>query len=221
MVIRKKWIAAACCLLISAASVYGLWRELSPFLAKPIEQAVAPDTYGDEAFRLGLSSYSRTLVMKDCFRIILAYSDIDMVDEAARGIVSTCADRAGEIVAASPSNAFAWLTRAAASARLLRMEDFDLALRNSQLTGPNEQWIARYRVNLAETYFAQLSPAARKAEEADLRLLASSERGVKLIAQRYITDPDFRARISAVVETMPGERQAAFLRSVKKAMAKG
>ena len=101
------------------------------------------------------------------------------------------------------------------------MEDFDLALRNSQLTGPNEQWIARYRVNLAETYFAQLSPAARKAEEADLRLLASSERGVKLIAQRYIADPDFRARITAVVETMPGERQAAFLRSVKRAMAKG
>jgi len=221
MVMWKKWVAAFCCLLVSAASGYGLWRELSPFLAKPIEQAVTPDAYGGEDFALGLSSYSRTLVMKDCFRIVLAYSDLDMIDAAARGIVQTCADRAGEIVAEAPSNGFAWLTRAAASARLLRMEDFNLALRNSQLTAPNEQWIARYRVNLAETYFAQLNPAARKAEDADLRLLASSERGVKLIAQRYIASPDFRARITAVVETMPPQRQISFLRSVKRAMDKG
>jgi len=221
MVMWKKWAAAACCLLVSVASGYGLWKELSPFLAKPIEQAVPPDAYRGEDFSLGLSSYSRTLVMKDCFRIVLAYGDLDMIDAAARDIVRTCADRAGEIVADAPSNGFAWLTRAAASARLLKMEDFNLALRNSQLTAPNEQWIARYRVNLAETYFAQLSPAARKAEDADLRLLASSERGVKLIAQRYIASPDFRARITAVVETMPPERQMSFLRSVKRAMVKG
>jgi hypothetical protein len=58
-------------------------------------------------------------------------------------------------------------------------------------------------------------------EEADLRLLASSEKGVRLIAQRYISNPDFRARITAIVERMPQERQIVFLKSVKKSMGKG
>lgn len=220
MVKQGKWIAMVCCLLISAASGYGLWRELAPFMAKPIEQALTPDVFSDEDFDFGLSSYSKTLVMKDCFRIALAYRDIDMIDEAARDVVSKCAARASEIVAATPTDSFAWLVRAAASVRLLAKDEFNAALRQSQLTGPNEQWIARFRVNLAETYFPQLSAETVKSEAADLKLLASSERGVKLIAKRYVSNPDFRARITAIVETMPPDRQLAFLGNVKKSMGK-
>ena len=111
--------------------------------------------------------------------------------------------------------------RAAASVRLLERDDFNAALRQSQLTGPNEQWIARFRVNLAETYFSQLDAKTVESEAADLKLLASSERGVELIAQRYIANPDFRARITAIVENMPQDRQIVFLRNVKKSMGKG
>ncbi|OBZ97015.1 hypothetical protein ADU59_04800 [Pararhizobium polonicum] len=221
MVKQRKWIAMACCLLISVASGYGLWRELAPFLAKPIEQALAADDFSGENFDFGLSSYSKTLAMKDCFRITMAYSNLDMIEEPTRNVVSTCASRAADIVATTPTDSFAWLTRAAASARLLADKDFNDALQQSQLTGPNEQWIARLRVNLAETYFPQLNAQSVKSEEADLRLLASSERGVQLIAQRYISNPDFRARITAVVEQMPQDRQIVFLKTVKKSMGKG
>jgi hypothetical protein len=221
MVRPRKWIAMVCCLLIAAASGYGLRRELAPFTAKPIEQALTPSAFADEDFGYGLSSYSKTLVMKDCFRIVLAYSDIDMIDEATRDVVSKCANRASEIVATTPTDSFAWLVRAAASVRLLARDDFNAALRQSQLTGPNEQWIARFRVNLAETYFPQLSAETVKSEAADLKLLASSERGVKLIAERYIANPDFRARITAIVETMPQDRQIVFLRNVQKSLGKG
>ncbi|MEK1929693.1 MAG: hypothetical protein AAAC47_07860 [Pararhizobium sp.] len=190
-------------------------------MAKPIEQALTPDGFADEDFDFGLSSYSKTLVMKDCFRIVLAYSDIDMIDEAVRDVVSKCANRAAEIVATTPTDSFAWLARAAASVRLLAKDEFNAALRQSQLAGPNEQWIARFRVNLAETYFPQLSAETVKSEAADLKLLVSSERGVKLIAERYVSNPDFRARIAAIVETMPQDRQIVFLRNVKKSMGKG
>ncbi len=210
-----------CCLLFSMASGYGLWRELAPFLTKPIKEVLVADEFAGEDFDFGLSSYSKLLVMTDCFHIVLGYGGIDMVDEAVRSVVSKCADRASDIVKTTPTDSFAWLVRAAASARLLANDDFNVALQQSQLTGPNEQWIARFRVNLAETYLTQLSARSVTSEEADLRLLASSEKGVRLIAQRYISNPDFRARITAIVERMPQERQIVFLKSVKKSMGKG
>ncbi|MBP1857745.1 hypothetical protein [Rhizobium herbae] len=221
MVKQRKWIAMVCCLLISVASGYGLWRELAPFLAEPVEQALIAEEFAGEDFDFGLSSYSKTLAMKDCFRITTAYSNLDMVEETARNVVSKCAGRAADIVATTPTDSFAWLVRAAASVRLLARDDFNFALQQSQLTGPNEQWIARFRVNLAESYFPQLNAQSLKSEEADLRLLASSEKGVLLIAQRYISNPDFRARITAIVEQMPQDRQIVFLKSVKRSMGKG
>ncbi|CAN7280640.1 hypothetical protein LJR255_001330 [Pararhizobium sp. LjRoot255] len=207
-------------MLISAASGYGLWRELAPFLAEPVEKALTAEEFSGEDFDFGLSSYSKTLVMKDCYSIVLAYSNIDMIDEAVRNVVSTCGGRALQIVSVTPTDSFAWLVRAAASVRLLASDEFNAALRQSQLTGPNEQWIARFRVELAETYFPRLSAETVKTEAADLKLLASSERGVKLIAKRYVSNPDFRARITAIVETMPPDRQIAFLGNVKKSMGK-
>lgn len=221
MVKHRKWIAMVCCLLISLASGYGLWRELAPFLASPIEQALVADGFAGEDFDHGLSSYSKTLVMKDCYRIVLAYSDLDMIEESVRNVVSTCARRAADIVATTPTDSFAWLVRAAASVRLLARDEFNTALQRSQLAGPNEQWIARFRVNLAETYFPQLTARTIASEEADLRLLVSSEKGVLLIARRYISNPDFRARITAIVERMPQDRQIAFLRNVKRSAVKG
>jgi hypothetical protein len=220
MVRQRKWIAMVCCLLIAAASGYGLRRELAPFTAKPIEQALTPSAFADEDFGYGLSSYSKTLVMKDCFRIVLAYSDIDMIDKAVRDVVSRCAARAADIVATTPTDSFAWLVRAAASVRLLANDDFNAALRQSQLTGPNEQWIARLRVDLAENYFSRLSAETIKSEAADLKLLASGHKGVAVIARRYVSDPDFRARITAIVEAMPQDRQVAFLNNVKRSMGK-
>ncbi|WP_438750871.1 hypothetical protein [Pararhizobium sp. O133] len=190
-------------------------------MTKPIKEVVSADDLAGEDFVFGLSSYSKLTVMSDCFRLVLSYGDIDMVDETVRGVVSRCADRAADIVETTPTDSFAWLVRAAASVRLAANEDFNIALQNSQLTGPNEQWIARFRVNLAENYFSALNPRSLKSEEADLRLLVSSEKGIKLIAKRYISNPDFRARITAVVETMPPRRQAVFLKVVKQAMNKG
>ena len=83
--------------------------KLAPFLAKPVEQVLIADEFAGEDFGSALSSYSKTLAMKDCFRIVLAYSDFDMIEETTRNVVSKCADRASQIVADTPTDSFAWL----------------------------------------------------------------------------------------------------------------
>lgn len=221
MVKQRKWIAMFCCLLMALASGYGLWRELAPFTAKPYEQALVADNFADEEFGFGLSSYSKTLVMRDCYRIVLGYHDFDLVDDAVRNVIAICGERATRIVAVTPTDSFAWLVRAAASVRLKQQDEFNAALQKSQLTGPNEMWIALLRTNLAETHLSKLSAESVRAENADLTLLASSWKGVQLIAKRYVSDPDFRVRITAIVEKMPQDRQRAFLNSVRKSLPEG
>jgi hypothetical protein len=221
MVKQRKWIAMLCCMLMFIFSSYGLWRELTPFLAQPVSDMRVGNDLAPGDLEFGLSSYSKMLVMTDCFRIVRTYGGLDMADEMVRNAVSNCSDRAADVVATTPTDSFAWLVRAAASALLLAKDDLNVSLQNSQLTGPNEQWIARFRVNLAESNLTHLTARTLEAEKADLRLLVSSEKGVLLIAKRYISNPDFRSRITAIVEQMPQDRQIVFLRTVKRSMGNG
>ncbi|KQV44417.1 MULTISPECIES: hypothetical protein [unclassified Rhizobium] len=209
---------AAVCLLAMLASAYALSKELSPFLALPVEEAANAEAYASEDFGVGLSSYSREMVMKSCFRIVLGYTDLQLLYEPARNVVDKCRLRAAEVVERTPSDSFAWLVRAASSIRLVKVEEFNAALRNSQKTGPNEQWIARERIELAENFYGRTDDATKTTHETDLALMASSYRGVKVIARRYVSDPNFRARITTVVEKLPAERQRLFVGNVKKAM---
>lgn len=218
MVKPRKWIATLGCLLMFFASGYGLLNELDPFLARPVADIRVADDFRQRDFDFGLSSYSKILVLTDCFRVVRIYGASDMMDEAVRNVVTRCADQADDIVSTTPTDSFAWLVHAAASALLLDNENFNISLQKSQLTGPNEQWIARFRVNLAESNVSKLTPRTRQMEDADLGLLASSARGVKLIARRYISDPAFRARITAIVEKLPQDKQVIFLRTVKQSM---
>lgn len=209
---------AAVCFVAMLASAYALSKELSPFLALPIENAAQPEAYATENFDIGLSSYSREMVMKNCFRIVLGYTDLQLLYEPARNVVDKCRLRAAEVVETTPSDSFAWLVRAASSIRLVKVEEFNAALRNSQKTGPNEQWIARERITLAENFYGRTDAATKATHDTDLALMASSYRGVKVIARRYVSDPGFRARITAVVERLPPQQQRLFLGNVRKAM---
>lgn len=216
---RRSYLSvAAVCLLATLASAYALSKELSPFLALPVEEATNAEAFAVEDFGIGLSSYSREMVMKGCFRIVLGYTDLQLLYEPARNVVNKCRLRAAEIVERTPSDSFAWLVRASSSIRLVRIEEFNEALRNSQKTGPNEQWIAHERINLAEDFYGRTDDATKATHETDLALMASSYRGVRVIARRYVSDPNFRARITAVVETLPAQQQRLFLGNVKKAM---
>lgn len=201
---------------IGSATIFS-W-ELRPFLAPPIEATEDAKLYAFEEFSTGLSSYSKEVVMKDCLFGLLGYSDIQLLYAPARNVVEKCFDRATQVVSRTPSDSFAWFVKAVASSRLIRTEAFNEALQNSQKTAPNEQWIARERFAITEFYLPRASAETMATHETDLALLVKSYRGVKLIARRYVSTPDFRARITAIVEKLPPSEQRRFVSNIKAAM---
>lgn len=128
-----------------------------------------------------------------------------------------CLEFADAALAAMPTHALGHYV--AAKMHLYSGNDVEgaSALVLSQRYGPQEQWLAEARVELVETFFERLSEAALARHTADLGLLARSGRGVRSIAQRYVSDPAFRERITEIVETLPAQEQTRFLANVRRA----
>ncbi|MCO6187474.1 hypothetical protein [Rhizobium sp. L1K21] len=121
------------------------------------------------------------------------------------------------ILETNPTDSFAWTIRAYASATLQDYEGMNHDLVMSWRTGPNEQWIARHRVDLEEKNVSNLSADARKINANDLKILILSQGGVLSIAKRYWSDDAFKKRITDIVETMPEKYQRRFVNWVRKA----
>ncbi len=215
---RAYIISAVICMFGAVGSAIVLSWELRPFLAPPIEEVKNAELFASADFSTGFSSYSKEIVMKDCLSGLLAFSDIELLYAPARAVVEKCFDRAGQVVARTPSDSFAWFVKAVAASRLIQNDAFNEALQYSQKTAPNEQWIARERFALTEFFLPRVSAETIKSHENDLALLVSSYRGVKLIARRYVVNPEFRARITAVVENLSPEDQRRFVLNIKQAM---
>jgi hypothetical protein len=128
-----------------------------------------------------------------------------------------CLETAEKAVAQMPSYALGWYSKSLFSYQLGQLQAGDFALVQAQQVGAHEQWIAEGRVQLAEDHFATLSPAALAGHQRDLALLAQSGRGVASVARRYVSQPDFRERITGIVEQLPPEDQVRFLNNVRRA----
>ncbi|MBJ6989226.1 hypothetical protein [Devosia sp. MC521] len=128
-----------------------------------------------------------------------------------------CLETADNAVAQMPSYALGWYAKSLFSYQLGQPQAAEAALVQAQHVGRHEQWIAEGRVQLAEDHFTTLSPAALSGHQQDLELLAKSARGVASVARRYATQPDFRERITLIVEQLPPEDQVRFLTNVRRA----
>ncbi|MDQ0318502.1 hypothetical protein QO002_000640 [Pararhizobium capsulatum DSM 1112] len=209
------------CLALAAGSLHVLSGELEPFVAERFPDAKISGAFSADALAHGMSSYSKEMIMKDCFVGIRGYNKADIYNIKAMSAVEKCRIRASGIVKTTPTDSFAWLVRAAASIRLGKVEEFNQSVTNSQMSGPNEQWIARHRVELVENFLPQADAPTLASHTIDLGSLASSGRGVRYLAGRYISNPDFRERITAIVETLPPKEQRAFLANIKRVMREG
>lgn len=127
-----------------------------------------------------------------------------------------CLDQADTAIARMPSYALGWYAKALFSYQLGEPKAGEAALIKAQQTGRHEQWIAEGRVQLAEDHFSTLSLAALSGHQKDLELLAQSARGVASVARRYTTQPEFRERITLIVEQLPPEDQVRFLNNVRR-----
>ncbi len=165
------------------------------------------------------SLLSKRLVLDSCLEAINGSYGKLQPGESRRIVIEHCRSSADAIVGEAPSYSFGWFVGALAAASLGDTGGFNARVRNSQVTGPSEQWVAELRVKLVEDNYAVAAPEVLTRHDADLRLLVASPRGIASIAERYANVPDFRSRIAAIVETLPEADQARFVAAVRGAVA--
>lgn len=166
-----------------------------------------------------LSSEVQRDNLTDCFdslRDTISFEYIELTPEQQAQLPQRCLERADAITASSPSYSLAWYVGALSAATQSNWDGMNLRLLQSQQTGRYEQWIGEMRVDLAETYLPHLSQDTAIAHERDLRMLVQTSQGIRAIADRYVNDATFRERITAIVETLPGEDQQRFLRTLQR-----
>lgn len=207
--------------MLTAAGAVAAYEEFSAFATGSQGSADRFAALQHGAYRAGPSHLAKQLVLDACLEGLRGVYG-RMQPRASRAAVATnCVDQADAIAAEVPSFAYAYYVGALASAELGDVAGFNSRLLISQMTGPTEQWLAELRVDLAEDNFTALAPDVLSRHEADLRLLVVSGRGIASISNRYVRQPEFRARIAAIVESLSEEDQVRFVDRVRAAAARG
>jgi len=210
-------LAGACgALCVYAATL--AQREYTAYRAEAVWSVA--EFQGFSGPRLAVSHASHQNWLDGCLRAVTSIKGRLLYGESRTLLLENCESVAGTITNMSPKNAYAWYFLAYLA---LQNEDeigFNAALLRSYEFGPTEQWIAELRVPLAERGLPLLNPQALEGHQMDLGLLVQSRRGVGSIARRYVRDPEFRARITDVVETLPQPAQHQFLRTLKAEVAR-
>lgn len=199
-------------LVLAGVSVFG---ELRPFVASGDDRASRYQAYVDSASLSGFSSFSQTIVLRDCLKMVTSiYGRLQSLDRRT-SVMANCASEAAAITERAPTQSLAWFVQAVIAAENDNADTLNLTLTKSRLSGPNEQWIAEARVELAEMNYDQLNTENLAGNDTDLLMLVRSERGVRTIARRYIQKPEFRERVAGLVETLPEEIQQKFVINVR------
>ncbi len=163
---------------------------------------------------LPLSTLSQRNLLAECHRAFTDVLNVNLVLAPAgerQAAAGRCLQWAGQATTETANFSFAWYVMALAAAEQGEWEQFNQALIRSRQSGPFEQWIAEYRVDLAESNYHKLTREALAEHDSDLAVLVASSQGVRSIADRYVADPRFRDRIANILDKEPIELQQRFL----------
>ncbi|HEY8593661.1 MAG TPA: hypothetical protein VIL84_00310 [Devosiaceae bacterium] len=192
-------------------SAYVASVELKPYLQGNIASFQPEEGLAKGLPDVGLSLQSQQLALMRCAEAARSVTERLQPSKLRQPAMRNCQLLADRITSASPTNSFAWLVGAMAAAELVDPIGMRDRLRRSQETGPTEQWIAQGRVELAENARRRFGPDGLDFEAGDLKLLVLSQSGIGAIASRYLGQPDFRDRITTIVETLPERDQERFV----------
>ena len=204
--------------LVAAAAV-AAYGEAVPFVLSSMPPQDQFAALVDWHLPIGASPLAKTAILDNCASAITSIYGRSRPTVERHSMLQSCQGIIRRITDDLPSNSYGWLIGAVAAIESNDAADFNRQLQISQATGRDEQWVAEQRVELAEMHFDQLNEATRAGELTDLALLAQSYQGVQTIAQRYVADPAFRERITAVVEALPQADQQRFVSNVRRAAA--
>ncbi len=205
------------CLIMALAAFSFLPGEAAPLAVPP---ARSPDYFPYMASNnagFGSSLYSRRRVLRDC------YSGIGMLHavpqllspQDRKNFNAHCLDLAREGTKRAPLDSFAWTLRARIHAENGDFAAFNNAYEQAFLRGPHEYWLAATRVSIAELFLANLDEKTRKRHEADISIMGQTPAGQIWLARNYTTRPEFRDRITPIIEQLPARSQRTFLAKVR------
>ena len=138
-------------------------------------------------------------------------------NEQRQKIAPFCGNLAQAAVEVSGADSYAW-----AILSMAQMQSGDLALAEqslirSALTAPTEAWIARTRFDFVQDHYDAFAPEVHAIGDADALLLIDGSFG-HVVARRYVTDPAFRQRTEALLESQSPQVQRRFLSLVRQQM---
>jgi hypothetical protein len=204
-------------LALAICGAYVLALELPPYLRGQQTSTNRVIRSADEAPRVPFSISGQSLLLLDCRQDMWSVAAHVLPTDARTRFLENCFSASDGIARASPTFSMAWLTSAIAAVESGDAAGFSERFVRSRFTAPYETWIAEARFEVAERYLSSLNPQAVEQHEADVRMLVSSERGIDFVAERYVSDYDFRDRVTAIVSTMSDKDQRRFVRAVERA----
>lgn len=208
-------------LLAVSALILGSWgaylaaREIAPFDFSFAPRSEILDRLALEPAPVPPSTFGTNVALEICDEAMTRLLFHLAPSARKSAVANSCLETAETSVSQMPSHSYGYYVEALARFALGETEAAIRALERSQAVGPNEQWLAERRVALAETHYGELDSYEEEGHHADLALLAQSRRGIRSIAARYVANPGFRERVTAVVETLPNEIQQRFVNLVR------
>jgi hypothetical protein len=203
--------------LLAAAGAVTATQEFEVFAAGGLGAADRFAALEARDYHDAPSLLSKRLVLDACVEAIAGLYGRMQAGGRRDAVLGHCRREADAIADEVPGYAYAHYVGALAAARLGDMAGFNQRVLSAQVTGANEQWVAELRADLVEDHLSAASTEVSRRHEADLRLLVASGRGIASISKRYVRQPDFRERITRIVEAMPEADQARFVSTVGRA----
>jgi ATP/maltotriose-dependent transcriptional regulator MalT len=202
---------------VLAVSAFAVAGEISSYVAAGGTDAAFFDRLAQASPAPAISRSGAEAVLMRCESVVAGQYGARQTDAERMFALGHCWSFAAQTLEQMPSYSYGWYTLALFQLSLGDLESGLQSLSQSQRAGRNEQWVAERRVHLGELVLSELDPETRAGHDADLTMLAQSNRGVRSIAQRYIKNEEFRGRITAIVETLPEETQVRFVSRVRAA----
>ncbi len=168
---------------------------------------------------IGLATQSQKAFLLDCGQTLTAQISpaVLALTPEQRGLLApTCRSIAQRAIAASPTNAFAYVIQAIAAASMGDDEQYNQSLQLSYLTGLNEEWIAEWRLLLVQRQGDRTSADLANYHDDDIRLMIRSFRGISTIAAYFVSNDAFRDRVTALLDSLSPADQSRFLSYVRR-----
>lgn len=191
------------------------WQEASPFLNAGLDGAEELNALVDGSLATGLSSDTMRGYAEACLASVPRLDARFLDQDRAAALEAACSGRIGQLSDASPVNSYLWYARARLALDTGQWDELDRSLINGRASGPNEYWIASRRLVLALRARQNLGPEAVEQFNNDIRMLAQSAKGSRLLAAHYTLTPDLRPVFTDVIDTLGEDPKYMFLANVR------